>query len=392
MSQMLSTFSTIEQSRFEAFRRVVFPANAIENWIACCLQYRYDTAVINATSTTLFSHSNNNNNNNNTSTAPTPPPAATFLRNNPFYNNMILTVTSKQQQNQHKKHTTIHPLQSSGSKSLLSSSSSRSSFVYNKRPLSDLVAPGNHTDIGLIVSVAAKIYAQRLVKAALLYQKKEFELQHQQQQQEEQDQQQNQPTNSQLPLQNQNNNNQHQHQQPLSVMSVWKTVQDRQQRGIDPGFFLQGTIDNNNILSINNISATACGQESYNQQKRIATLAIQDEYDQQLLLLVQQQKQLSQEIVVQDNDQHDNGNNSSEDDDDDDSIDFEMEDEGEVSLNNVSKQEEKLETVSVPTDNEGNDNDKAIIIGKDNIDVTSSSNSSSSHVMDKKKNDQDMEI
>jgi hypothetical protein len=41
MAQMLSTFSKLEQSRFEAFRRATVPADAIQEWLAACLADRY---------------------------------------------------------------------------------------------------------------------------------------------------------------------------------------------------------------------------------------------------------------------------------------------------------------------------------------------------------------
>lgn len=41
MSQMLSTFSKVEQSRFEAFRCARFSPSVIENWVAAVLSDRY---------------------------------------------------------------------------------------------------------------------------------------------------------------------------------------------------------------------------------------------------------------------------------------------------------------------------------------------------------------
>jgi hypothetical protein len=41
MAQMLSTFSKLEQSRFEAFRRATVPADAVQEWLAACLADRY---------------------------------------------------------------------------------------------------------------------------------------------------------------------------------------------------------------------------------------------------------------------------------------------------------------------------------------------------------------
>jgi len=40
MAQMLSTFSKIEQSRFEAFQRVSFRVDAVGDWVAGCLSHR----------------------------------------------------------------------------------------------------------------------------------------------------------------------------------------------------------------------------------------------------------------------------------------------------------------------------------------------------------------
>ena len=40
MAQMLSTFSKLEQSRFEAFQRVSFPVDAVGDWVGACLSDR----------------------------------------------------------------------------------------------------------------------------------------------------------------------------------------------------------------------------------------------------------------------------------------------------------------------------------------------------------------
>jgi hypothetical protein len=40
MAQILSTFSKLEQSRFEAFQRVSFPVDAVGDWVAACLSDR----------------------------------------------------------------------------------------------------------------------------------------------------------------------------------------------------------------------------------------------------------------------------------------------------------------------------------------------------------------
>ena len=96
MAQMLTTFSSLEQSRFQAYKRATFAADTVEQWVAACLQDRYqDTTTTSTTSTTY------------------------------------------------------------------------------PRPLEDLVAPGQAQDIGLVVAIAAKIYAQRLVAEAVALQEKQ---------------------------------------------------------------------------------------------------------------------------------------------------------------------------------------------------------------------------
>jgi hypothetical protein len=42
MSQMLATMGTLEQSRFQAFKRSCFAADAVQAWIAACLNDRYN--------------------------------------------------------------------------------------------------------------------------------------------------------------------------------------------------------------------------------------------------------------------------------------------------------------------------------------------------------------
>jgi hypothetical protein len=41
MSQMLATMGTLEQSRFQAFKRSCFAADAVQAWVAACLNDRY---------------------------------------------------------------------------------------------------------------------------------------------------------------------------------------------------------------------------------------------------------------------------------------------------------------------------------------------------------------
>jgi hypothetical protein len=106
MAQVMSTFSRLEQSRFEAFRRATFPQDVIAKYVAHCLMEEQHRPISKG----------------------------------------ILSGT------------TI-PLSSS---SLLSSPAGQ----HREPILSELVAPGQAEDIALIVSILAKAYAQRLVTAA----------------------------------------------------------------------------------------------------------------------------------------------------------------------------------------------------------------------------------
>ena len=64
MAKILSTFSKMEQSRFEAFKRVSFPCNAISRYVAHCLAERQQQArqlhqATNPKSTKVFANTDN---------------------------------------------------------------------------------------------------------------------------------------------------------------------------------------------------------------------------------------------------------------------------------------------------------------------------------------------
>lgn len=146
MSQMLSTFSSVEQSRFEAFKRAKLNHAAVEDWVAACLSHHLS-------------------------------------------------------------------LDGPG------------------RPLRDLVTPGSHREIVTVVATAAKVYAQRLVAAALKIER---------------------------PV------------APLQPEPVWKAVQERRSNGTDPGFYLQ----KNESIQLN----APHSRRNY-EQGRLAGLAAQEAYD-----------------------------------------------------------------------------------------------------------------
>lgn len=106
MAQVLSTFSRLEQSRFEAFRRAVFPRDAIARYVAHCLIEEQHQPLSRGVSAAASSMSKPNSSQ----------PDVKRPRREPI--------------------------------------------------LSEVVAPGQAEDIAIVVSTLAKAYAQRLVTAA----------------------------------------------------------------------------------------------------------------------------------------------------------------------------------------------------------------------------------
>jgi hypothetical protein len=156
MSQMLSTFSSIEQSRFEAYKRAKLNHPAVEYWVAACLSHHMS-------------------------------------------------------------------LEGPG------------------RRLSDLVTPGSHREITMVVATAAKIYAQRLVAAALKTERPGA---------------------------------------PLSPETLWKVLQERRRNGTDPGFYLQ----KNESIQLN----APHSRKTY-EQRRLAGLAAQEAYDAKFGMVLSEQ-------------------------------------------------------------------------------------------------------
>lgn len=353
MAQMLSTFSNIEQSRFQAYRRVTFRSDAIEDWVASCLQHRYDTATSNA----IMSSTNN-----------TAAEVATSVRCNPYYNNILLNAQSGQHQLQQQEGPyTTQPA--------FNSTNDRRKMKMNRtyrRPLSDLVAPGQHADIGLVVTIAAKIYAQRLVKAALAYQKDEQQKQQNRKQQEDdasKSSTQQPPNDSNINTGSSSNGNSNTNNAStnnsiptnpaaLQALSIWKVVVERQKRGIDPGFFLHSSADDN--VGYNNISASASEQSSYHEQKRLAALAAQEEYD-TWLKKVQEHEQQEEEEEKKQQEMSDKIDKNSDDDMDSDSGD---DDEIDMDMEETEGVEGEVQPIAddVPTDN----NDMPDVQGSDN--------------------------
>jgi hypothetical protein len=213
MAQMLSTFSKLEQSRFEAFQRASFPADAVAKWIAACLSHRFRIVM-------------------------DPPP------NHHHYSSAAATANN---------------------------TTTASTCTASSRSLSDLVAVGQEGEICMVVSVLAKIYAQRLVQTAIRQraaaaaaaataaasQSATSGVSSSQQSQ---------------PLQQQQ-----QPAAPLLPSDILKALEERRRLGLDPGFFLQAAQERQGLWQSDN--ATSSNSNTMYQQRRLAALQAQDEYD-----------------------------------------------------------------------------------------------------------------
>lgn len=134
MAQVLSTFSRLEQSRFEAFRKAAFRGDAVAKYVAHCLIHEQHRPV------SVGNHTQANIN------------AAT----NNTKRTRIPGANSQETVRDGKTKARFRNL--------------RPNSHYQRRVvLSEVVAPGQAQDIALVVSTLAKEYAQRLVLAARRY-------------------------------------------------------------------------------------------------------------------------------------------------------------------------------------------------------------------------------
>jgi hypothetical protein len=115
-----------------------------------------------------------------------------------------------------------------------------------RQQLSELVTPGSHNEIGMVVAIAAKVYAQRLVAAAVQVATRDNATG---------------KTASTLP------------QQPQAALQpehVWQALEERQRAGLDPGFYLQS----NEPLQWSTVNS----RQDYD-QRRLAALEAQEAFD-----------------------------------------------------------------------------------------------------------------
>mmetsp|Transcript_21863 Transcript_21863/g.51576 ORF Transcript_21863/g.51576 Transcript_21863/m.51576 type:complete len:338 (-) Transcript_21863:72-1085(-) len=198
MAQVMSTFTKLEQSRFEAFRRVTFPADTVSKFVAHCLIEEQHRPVSEG----------------------------------------VHVSTEKEKS---------------------------SASITKRRPpiLSEVCAPGQASEITMIVSSLAKSYAQRLVTAAR--QKAIDRITAQQKKDDTAD------------------DGRHAAGGgvgdgivAITRNDVQKALEERRKNGIDPGFFLPPTSTvkysrNRSILTLNDTESQ--------QLKLLAALQAQDEYD-----------------------------------------------------------------------------------------------------------------
>jgi hypothetical protein len=203
MAQVMSTFSRLEQSRFEAFRRATFSADAVSRFTAHCLieeQHR---------------------------------PVSQGVR-----------VTTDHERWNHQKN-----------------SSNSSNNLHRPPVLSEVCAPGQASEITMIVSTLAKSYAQRLIKAARQHAIERIQQQHS-------DGVSNGGTTTAPPMPADGI-------VPISPDDIFKAFEERRANGSDPGFFLQP------VSMLQSTRRKSIMQNDYHQSKTklLAALQAQEDYD-----------------------------------------------------------------------------------------------------------------
>jgi len=232
MAQMLSTFSKMEQSRFEAFQRSALPQNTVQDWLVACL---------------------------------------------------------------YRKGPTGHP-----SVARDAAASATASPSHHRLQLDDLVAPGQASDISMVVATVAKIYAQRLVATAKKLQKKRIiatddedadDNAEDNDTDKEKGGDQEEPAKRKTGTGGANKSAIHtddHENRPLEPQDIWCAWQYRCQRGLDPGFFLsstsQSTASNGGDggWNINLQQEGSIDDMDDYTQRRLAALAAQEEYEKRL--------------------------------------------------------------------------------------------------------------
>lgn len=224
MAQVLSTFSRLEQSRFEAFRKAAFPGDAISKYVAHCLIHEQHRPVSVGGEDSAVAEP-------------------------PSFRTRIPGAEKCPYDRDGKAKARLRHL--------------RPSAHYRRRKvLSELVAPGEAQDITVVVSTLAKEYAQRLVLAARRYAAERTNKAKQRQEAAVDE-----------------DSGSEDEDIAISPEDILKAHSDRQARGLDPGFFLQGPRTHN--AQANETSLFLADPDSHQRYSlsRSVALAAQEEYD-----------------------------------------------------------------------------------------------------------------
>eukprot|EP00536_Pseudo-nitzschia_multiseries_P010344 jgi/Psemu1/326017/estExt_fgenesh1_pg.C_3110008 len=231
MAQVLSTFSRMEQSRFEAFRKAAFPGDAIAKYVAHCLVHEQHRPLSGAEGMGCPSAAEDADASDSLLGAARRPPS---------------TVRAK-----HK--TRFRHLRPVGGA--------------NRRPvLSEVVAPGQAGDITVVVSTLAKEYAQRLVTEARKHTAERRR-------------------RNAAAERNNDHNGDHDHDDDPAIApgDILRAYAHREARGLDPGFFLQGHRPSNNRSGSGgaDVSGMLADPDAHTRQDRTRSVALaaQEAYD-----------------------------------------------------------------------------------------------------------------
>lgn len=228
MAQVLSTFSRLEQSRFEAFRKAAFPGDAISKYVAHCLIHEQHRPISVGG-------------------------ADSAAAEPPSFRTRIPGAEKGPYDRDGKAKARLRHL--------------RPSAHYRRRKvLSELVAPGEAQDITVVVSTLAKEYAQRLVLAARRYATERTSKAKQRRE---------------AAGEEDSGSEEHEKDEDIAISpeDLLKAHADRQARGLDPGFFLQGPRTHNAQATETSLFlADPDSHQRYSLSRSVA-LAAQEEYD-----------------------------------------------------------------------------------------------------------------
>ena len=284
MKQVLSTFSKLEQSRFEAFRKASFPGDAIGTYVAHCLINEQHRSISTGDTKSTSLERGGNNEEAAATVATNTSSTASIVSNSTRLRYLRPTTTTAATGKRRKK----------------------------KPILSDVVATGQSGDITVVVSTLAKAYAQRLVLAARKY-SIERRNRHKTSVHDE---------NSNNDDDDDEEEEEEEEDIAISPEDILKAYADREVRGLDPGFFLQARGTKNNSGSSNsgctNVNLLLTENDQRYTLNRSVVLSAQDDY-------YNNKKNENENDNNNDNDNDNDGNNDN--DNDNDNMEIDVDDE-----------------------------------------------------------------